>query len=134
MNFHPKKSQKIKKIHLKQKHKQQDLIKLFLASKWIKIYSFSNIYPSPLYNLICFSLKQKPGYNEPQLWQTNLVGPELFVITEFYCIFIFTLISRFAAVALALKVGRQVEAIVIVAENASRENVPEVEIFLSLKL
>jgi len=32
-----------------------------------------------------------PGYNEPRLYRTNLVGPQLFVKTEFDCI------SRLAA-------------------------------------
>ncbi len=31
----------------------------------------------------------QPGYNEPRLHRTNWVGPELFVITEFDCIYLF---------------------------------------------
>ncbi len=36
-----------------------------------------------------------PGYSEPQLKQTNLDGPKLFVITEFDCIlkYIFYIVS-----------------------------------------
>ena len=30
----------------------------------------------------------QPSYNEPRLWQTSLAGPEVFVITEFDCIFL----------------------------------------------
>jgi len=33
---------------------------------------------------LLFYYINQPGYNEPRLYRTNLVGPELFVITEFY--------------------------------------------------